>query len=146
MFDQLDVWEAGDDKTFGSITGTWMGVVTAATVMQALVQASYDPGYVYCASAFTFNKRSEVYLLKAPDGELFVMQSFTRHSDPAPAKDELAHLAGLLTSRPGGAFALRCLTMTWRSRLPGTTTAHTSCRTICTTSTWARTLAGHSAS
>ena len=96
MFDQLDVWEAGDDKTFGSIAGTWMGVVTAATVMQALVQASYDPGYVYCASAFTFNKRSEVYLLKAPDGELFVMQSFTRHSDPAPAKDELAHLAGLL--------------------------------------------------
>lgn len=146
MFDQLDVWEAGDDKTFGSITGTWMGVVTAATVMQAPVQASYDPGYVYCASAFTFNKRSEVYLLKAPDGELFVMQSFTGTRIRLQPKTSSPISPAGSTSRPGGAFALRCLTMTWRSRLPGTTTAHTSCRTICTTSTWARTLAGHSAS
>ena len=109
MFDQLDVWEAGDDKTFGSITGTWMGVVTAATLMQPPVQASYDPGYVYCASAFTFNKGSEVYLLEAPDGELFVMQSFTRHSDPAPAKDELAHLAGRLDLPAGWGFRAEVL-------------------------------------
>ena len=30
MFDQLDVWEAGDDRTFGAITGTWTGATGAA--------------------------------------------------------------------------------------------------------------------
>jgi len=34
-FDRLDVREAGDDKTFGDITGTWMGVGAEATMMQA---------------------------------------------------------------------------------------------------------------
>ena len=34
MFDRLDVWEAGDDKTFGAITGTWVGVADATTMTQ----------------------------------------------------------------------------------------------------------------
>ena len=39
MFDRLDVWEAGDDKSFGGITGTWMGVADAATMI-----AGHSPG------------------------------------------------------------------------------------------------------
>jgi hypothetical protein len=94
MFDQLDVREAGDDRTFGDITGTWLGVAGAATLAQDAVGGSYDPGYVYHHNTFTFtyNKGSEVYLLDAPDGEVFVMQSFTRHRDPALSEDDLAHL------------------------------------------------------
>jgi hypothetical protein len=101
MFDRLDVWEAGDDRTFGDITGTWMGVAGAAAMMEATVQGSYDPGYVYRNSTFTFSQGSEVYLLDAPDGEVFVMQSFTRHWDPTQSEDNLAHLAGRL-DLPGG--------------------------------------------
>ena len=100
MFDRLDVWEAGDDRTFGGITGTWMGVAGAAT-MQATVQGSYDPGYIYRNNTLTFNRGSEVYLLDAPDGEVFVMQSFTRHQDPTLSEDNLSHLGGRL-DLPGG--------------------------------------------
>jgi haloalkane dehalogenase len=96
MFDRLDVWEAGDDRTFGGITGTWMGVVGAATMMQATVQGSYYPGYIYRNNTFTFNRGSEVYLLDAPDGEVFVMRSFTRHWDPTLSEDNLAHLGSRL--------------------------------------------------
>ena len=48
MFDRLDVWEAGDDKTFGSITGTWTGVVGAATMMQgtAVCRPAAWPGRI----------------------------------------------------------------------------------------------------
>jgi hypothetical protein len=101
MFDALDVWEAGDDTTFGSITGTWMGVVGAATMMPDTVQDSYDPGYIYSNYTFTFNSGSEVYLLEAPDGEVFVLQSFTGHWDPALSEDNLARLGGRL-DLPGG--------------------------------------------
>ena len=101
MFDRLDVREAGDDKTFGGITGTWTGVVGAATMMQATDRGSYDPGYIYSGNTFTFSTGSEVYLLDAPDGEVFVMQSFTRHWDPTLSEGDLAHLYRRL-DLPGG--------------------------------------------
>lgn len=101
MFDRLDVPEAGDDKAFGGITGTWVGVVGAATLLQAADEGSYDPRYIYSRNTFTFNSGSEVYLLDAPDGEVFVMQSCTRHRDPALSEGELAHLYRRL-DLPGG--------------------------------------------
>jgi hypothetical protein len=101
MSDRLDVREAGDDRTFGGITGTWTGVVGAATLMQATVQGSYFPSYIYRDNTFTFNTGSEVYVLRAPDGEVFVMQSFTRHWDPTLSDDNLAHLSRRI-DLPGG--------------------------------------------
>jgi hypothetical protein len=104
MFDRLDAWEAGDDRTFGGITGTWVGVAGAATMIQATVQGSYYPGYIYRNNTFTFNEGSEVYLLDAPDGEVFVTQSFTRHWDPTPAS-ALAGDAGEQGPRESGTEA-----------------------------------------
>lgn len=111
MFDRLDVWEAGDDRSFGGITGTWMGVVDAPTMTQAAGQASYCPGYVYRNYSFTFNQGSTVYLLDAPDGEVFVMQSFTRHWDPTLSEDNLAHLVSRL-DLPGD-WGFRAETLDW---------------------------------
>jgi hypothetical protein len=101
MFDRLDVWETGQDRTFGGITGTWMGVAGAETLMQATVHASYCPGYVHRgkAFAFTFSKGSKVYLLDAPDGEVFVMQS--RPLDASLSEDHLADIFRRL-DLPGG--------------------------------------------
>jgi hypothetical protein len=87
-----DVREAGEDKTFGGITGTWMGVVSAATLLQPTDQVSYDRAYVYSNNTYTFSRGSEVYLLDAPDGEVFIMQSFARHLNPTVSEGDLAHL------------------------------------------------------
>ena len=109
MFDRLDVVEVGDDRTFGGITGIWMAVAGAATLRQATVQGSYDPGYVYRNDTFTFSKGAKVYLLDAPDGEVFVMESFTRHWDPTLSEDDLAHLAGRLDLPDGWGFRTHVL-------------------------------------
>jgi hypothetical protein len=109
MFDRLDVWETGDDKTFGGITGTWVGAADAATMMQATVQGSYYPGYIYRNDTFTYNKGTQVYVLDAPDGEVFVMQSFTQHWDPALREDNLAHLASRLDLPSGWGFRAEML-------------------------------------
>jgi hypothetical protein len=99
MFDRLDVWEAGEDRTFGAMTATWTGAVDAATLMQATVQDSYHPGYIYRDSTFAFDSGTEVYLLEAPDGEVFVMESLCW--DPSLTEDNLAHLSRRL-DLPGG--------------------------------------------
>jgi len=69
--------------------------------MQAAVLGSYNPGYIYRNCICTFNKGSHVYLLDAPDGEVFVMESFTRHWEPTLSEDNLAHLSRRL-DLPGG--------------------------------------------
>ena len=103
MFDRLDVWEAGDDRAFGGIAGTWTGVAGAAAT-QSAAAGSYDPRYVYRNNTFAFNEGSEIYLLEAPDGEVFVLQSFTRNWDPALSEENLARLAGRLDLPGGWAF------------------------------------------
>jgi hypothetical protein len=108
-FDRIDVREAGDDKTFGDVTGTWVGTIDAPTMMQTRVQGSYDPGYIYRNGTVTFNGGSEVYVLDAPDGEAFVLQSFTRHRDPGLSEDNLAHLGARLDLPAGWGFRTEVL-------------------------------------
>jgi len=115
MFDRLDSSEAGDHKTFGGLTGTWMGMGAAATMMQAAVEGSYSPGYIYRNYSFTYDQGSEVYVLDAPDGEVFIMQSLARHSDPSLSEDNLAHLAGRLDLPSGWGF--RAKTLDWDLRV-----------------------------
>jgi hypothetical protein len=105
-FDRLDVLEAGDDRAFGDLTGTWIG---AAGARPATGQDSYDPGYVYRNEAYTFAGGSEVFVLDAPDGEAFVLQSFTRHWDPGLTKDNLRHLGSRLDLPDGWGFRVEVL-------------------------------------
>ncbi len=109
MFDEFDVWEVGEDREFNGIKATWMGVVGAEDMMRATVQGSYFPGYIYWNNAFTFNQGSEVCLLDAPDGEVFVMQSFTAHWDESLTKDNLAQLGSKLTLPDGWGFRAKVL-------------------------------------
>jgi len=100
-FDRLDVAEAGGDKTFGTITAAWMGAAEAAPVTGGGDWGAYQPAYIYRDAAMTFAAGTQVYVLDAPDGEVFVMESFTRHRDPALSEERLRHLGGRL-QLPGG--------------------------------------------
>jgi hypothetical protein len=109
MFDRLDVWEVGSDRTFGGVSGTWTSVASATDIAKATARDSYDPGYVYRNHTVTFNNGSEVYFLVAPDGEVFVMQSFSRDVDPTLTEDNLPHLAARLELPEGWGFRAEVL-------------------------------------
>jgi hypothetical protein len=104
VFDRLDVWEVGEDRTFGGIAGTWTSVADAADTAKSMIQGSYHPRYVYRNNTFTYNAGREVYLLVAPDGEVFVMHSYSRHVDTTLRDDNLAHLGGRLDLPEGWGF------------------------------------------
>jgi len=109
VVDEIDVWEAGDERMFGGITGNWMGAVEAATMTQTGIRGSYEPAYVYRGNAFSFHQGSEVYVLDAPDGEAFVMESFTRRQDPDLTEGNLAHLGRRLDLPDGWGFRTEVL-------------------------------------
>ena len=78
MFDELRVYEAGDERNFGGIKMIWMGVVPVEAgeggrqgPLQSLARSYRSNQYL------KFNKGSTVYLLDMPDGKVFVMQSWT---------------------------------------------------------------------
>lgn len=109
MFDQLDVWEVGENRTFGGISGTWMSVADVTDTAEATIQGSYGSSYVYRHSTITFSKGKYVFLLVEPDGEMFVMQSFSQHVDPTLSEDNLTQLAGRLDLPEGWGFRAEIL-------------------------------------
>ncbi len=109
MFDEFWCFEAGDDRAFGDIRATWMGVVGAEAIMKATVKGSFYPGYIYRDSKFKYNRGSEVYLLDAPDGEVFILQSYTDHWDKSLTEAGLKDLGGKLELPSGWKFRAKVL-------------------------------------
>ena len=111
MFDEFRVFEVGDDQEFGGIKMTWMGVVDVATLKKAILGGNYFAGYIHRDNSYTYNQGSEVYLLDAPGGEVFVMQSYNAHTDDGLAAEEQspATLASRLTLPAGWTFRVKTL-------------------------------------
>jgi hypothetical protein len=101
-----DFWcnEAGVERTFGDIKMTWMGVVPVEELEKAVTKGHYVPGYIYRNSQYKFNKGSEVYLLDTPDGEVFVMQSFTNFVQKEVDVNHIKDVGRLLHLPPGWKF------------------------------------------
>jgi hypothetical protein len=100
-FDQLDVFEDGIDRTFGGIKMTWMGVVPVEELEKGVTKGHYVPGYIFRNNQYTFKKGREIYLLDAPGGEVFVMQSFSNFKQQKVTLANARNLGSLLTLPPG---------------------------------------------
>jgi hypothetical protein len=110
MFDEFRVFEAGDDQDFGGIMMTWMGVVDVASLKKAIIGGNYFAGYIHRDNSYTYNQGSEVYLLDAPGGEVFVMQSYNAHTDQGLAAEQSpATLGSRLTLPEGWRFRVKTL-------------------------------------
>ena len=111
MLDELRLFEAGDDREFGGIKMTWMGVVDVASLKKGIIGGDYFPGYIHRDNSYTFHEGSEVYLLDAPDGEVFVMQSYNAHTDDGldAEEDSPATLGSRLTLPDGWGFRAKTL-------------------------------------
>jgi hypothetical protein len=103
-FDQLDVYEDGIERTFGGVKMTWMGVVAVEQLEKGVTKGHYVPGYIYRDNQYTFKKGREIYLLDAPDGEVFVMQSFTNFKQKEVTFADARNLGSKLTLPPGWKF------------------------------------------
>jgi len=108
-FDEFWAFEVGDERQFGQIKASWMGVVGVEDLEKATVKGSYSAGRIYRNSKFQYNKGSKVYLLTAPDGGVFVMQSYTDHWDPGLTKAGLDDLGTKLKLPAGWGYKVKVL-------------------------------------
>jgi hypothetical protein len=96
--------------TFGGIE-----MIRQATVqLSSMNPAPYTVNEVTRDTVFVFNAGEEIYELIDPDGERWVMQTFSQVADPTLSRADLAGLAGRLTLPEGWSYQPRVLTETLR--------------------------------
>ena len=94
--------------TFGGIA-----MIEEATVQigpsVAAARAPYTPHTVDRQAAFTFDAGRQVYELVAPDGTVWVMQTWSQITDPTLSQADLPGLASRLTLPAGWTYRVRTL-------------------------------------
>jgi len=95
--------------TFGGIA-----MILEATVQIgpdiAAAQVPFTPHTVSRQAAFTFDAGRQVYELVAPDGTVWIMQTYSQIKDPTLSQVDLAGLAPRLTLPAGWTYRVRTLT------------------------------------
>ncbi|HSS25801.1 MAG TPA: hypothetical protein VLL82_15690 [Mycobacterium sp.] len=97
-------------KTFGGIE-----MIQQATVLlSSMNPAPYTVNQVSRNTVFVFNAGEEIYELHDPDGQHWVMQTWSQVADPNLSRADLPGLAGRLNLPEGWSYQPRVLTETLR--------------------------------
>jgi hypothetical protein len=99
-----------ETKTFGGIE-----MIKQATVaLTSMNPAPYLANEVTRNTVFVFNAGEEIYELVDPDGQRWVMQTWSQVADPNLSRADLPGLAGRLSLPDGWTYQPRVLTETLR--------------------------------
>ncbi len=96
-------------KTFGGIAMIEEATVVLGTSVAA-AEVPYTPHAVSRQASFTFAAGRQVYELVAPDGTVWVMQTYSQIKDPTLSTADLPGLASRLTLPAGWTYRVRTLT------------------------------------
>ncbi|MBL8625336.1 MAG: hypothetical protein JNK64_28755 [Myxococcales bacterium] len=97
-------------------------LATVRFPISQLGNAPYTPRTVARDTAFTFFAGAEIYELVAPDGAVYVMQSYAQIVDPALTEAALPGLGARLAPPAGWRYQVRTLAAPLEVRAAGTAT------------------------
>ena len=113
IMDKLVMFASGETYGFSGIKATWVGKMSAHDLEQA-AQASKVPYQALTnqqLSTWTYNAGKPVFLLRAPEGKVYVMQAVTNMVDKDMSYDQLPQLASKLKKLPPGwTYEMKTLT------------------------------------
>ena len=104
---ESSIRDGAPTETFGAITMFRAATVELGTAPPQMTP--YLPAPVARETVFVFEAGSEIYELTAPDGRVFVMQSFSQQVDPTMGIERLAALGDVLQLPDGWTFSSRVL-------------------------------------
>lgn len=110
LMDRIDktVGTSGPTKDFGGIEMTQRATVLVTD--PATAQKPYLSHEINRKTVFTFDKGSTVYELTDPQGQKWIMQSWSQEIDPTLAESDLPGLASKLQLPAGWTYSSRTLT------------------------------------
>jgi hypothetical protein len=112
MMDVLTVSLIGEPRDFDGLTFNFMARMTMPpgfTPGKGQAGFAYQPTQIRRNSRYEFLKGKPVFLLQSPDGQTWVMQTYTTHTDPSLTEADLPNLAQKLKLRAGWQFKAKTL-------------------------------------
>lgn len=109
MMDEIK-FLVGETQNFHGVELRWGGDMTGAEMLTQF-QSAYTPSLIRRNTVWTFKAGKSVFLLREPDGAVWVLQEYTKAVDPGLAPDNLNELGGKLKNVPHGwTFETKLLT------------------------------------
>jgi len=109
VMDELWIFTAGESVDFKGVRATWMASMTAE-VMKNFLQMPYTPAEIHQESNYLYSKGSKVFLIRAPEGKTWIMQSYTTEVDGNLTFEQLSELGSKLKLPNGYSFEVVTLT------------------------------------
>ena len=104
VVDELYLYAAGETFDFSGVKATWVAEMSVQD-LEAATKASkvpYQPLTNKQFSKWVFKKGNQVFLLRAPEGKVYVMQAYTTVEDPSLTYEQLPQLGSKLQKLPPG--------------------------------------------
>lgn len=101
-WDELWVYQVGDERQFGPVKMAYMGVVPVEVMKKGVGKGHYHPGQINRSNKYLFKTGTTVYLLDMPDGKVLVMQSWTSYVNKGETADKLKDLGSQFKQLPPG--------------------------------------------
>lgn len=104
VVDELTLYASGETFDFSGVKATWVAKMSVGDLEAAAKAAAnpYQPLTNNQFSKWTFKKGNDVFLLRAPEGKVYVMQAYTTASDPNLTYDHLSKLGSRMPKLPQG--------------------------------------------
>lgn len=101
VMDRFWAAQKGETVDFYGVSATW-GASMDPTLLAGMVRGNYEPGQIHRNTKYTYLKGSPAFLLRAPSGKTWVMQSYATEVDASLAYDQLPQLGDKLKQLPAG--------------------------------------------
>jgi hypothetical protein len=109
VMDELWAFKAGETVDFWGVKATWVATMSPEQ-MRSAVANPYTPVEIHRESKYLYKKGSTAFLMRAPGGKTWVMQSYATEVDKNLAFEQLPQLASKLKLPEGWKFDVRKLT------------------------------------
>jgi len=108
VMDQVWVYQAGETTDFYGVKATWVAAMSPED-LKAGMKGPYEPLEIHRASKYLYKKRSRVFLMRTPNGKVYVMQSYATEVDNSLTYNQLPLLGSKLKLPDGWKFEVKTL-------------------------------------
>lgn len=109
VFDKYTVFSAGETVDFHGVKAQWVANMTLQNMQNVLSSKPYTAARITRDTEWLYLKGRPVYLLRTPEGIVWIMQVFSRKIDKTLSLETLDRLGGKLQLPEGWKFEVKVL-------------------------------------
>jgi hypothetical protein len=95
VMDEISDFSVGETVDFHGVKATWTAAMPSE-LLKGVIAAPYTPAEIRGESMYLYSKGAKVFLMRAPDGKVWVMQSYATEVDNDLSFDRLSGLDSAL--------------------------------------------------